>query len=311
MKIVCILIVAFIALVSADEWFRVANHLGTVTPSAIKFKACALPNVYVNAKNSGRIGFGFDLPAVVNVNGGGICTGGCGSGKRVIDAREDDDSDPNALYATDSAVNFHVYWSRGEGGDLGDPNRILTRVTNGDVAYQMGADTALSVASNSGSGYVSVGSLTARRYPEATFQFLDDNRVISQNWYFEQSNPNFACTSGGDANDLVQVYHVASVNNGNVGDLSFKSRVRFEFAEEATPLGKVSVQVVWNSATQRFEKHVRSTDGASFSHTWLTGIHVRVTAEVAGNQVVIMDDNSVPVTEFSQSLMILNLLLLL
>jgi len=275
--------------------FRVANHLGPDLPATISFKACGLPNVYVNAKNNSRFGFGQDIAAQANPDALGICpNGGCGgSSKRTI-AFRDDDSDTDALYAADSVVNFNIFWHSTDSS----PDQVLTRVSQGAVAYVMGPGSSLAISSiDGGNSYSTVtipgteSSVAARNYPQAVFNFNDNNRMVKQNWYLESNNGAPTCTAGAaNPNDLVSSYAISGVTNENIASLSFKSRVRFAFEPSSSNAnGRINVFAVWNSSTQHLEVHTRGDEGASFSANWISDIDVRIAITGTGVNALIQD----------------------
>jgi len=311
MKVILALLLVGISLVFAvpdsnNFKFRVANHLGPDLPAALAVKACGLPNVYVNAKDSGRVGFGHDIDSQLNPNAGGLCSGSsCGGNKRVMPTtRDEDDSDPDVLYAGDSVVNFHVYWR----ADQSDPERVLTRISQGDVAYAMGPDSSLSIQS-AGSATAefdvpnSSDTVLAKSYPTAAFSFNGHNRVIMQNWYLEHAVAPSCTLTASNPNDLVSTYTVAGVSNSNIASLNFKSRVRFDFASDGAPNGLVNVYVKWNAATSKFEKHIVGESGASFAPNWVDRISVRVSLvdENTGSLTAIIDDNIAPTATYLQA----------
>jgi len=256
----------------SSNWFRVANHIGTSIPAAIKFKSCGLPNmVYVNSKTlSGRVGFGYDVAAQSDPSLG-LCTNGC-SDKREPSHEEferGDGWDADALFAEDSAVNFMIYWGSYSGSAVAD--KIFTRITNGDVAYSLGADTTLTVSNtDQTAGYATIGDEVVRLYPDANFQFLSDNHVITQNWYFEQANPDFACTDSGASNDYVHVFAGPESD-----DVTFRTRVLFTFADgDANGLVGVAIET---DEDGNLVQHIR-TYGAEypFGGSWIGSIQVLV-----------------------------------
>jgi len=287
-------------------WFRVANHIGTQTPAAIRIKSCGLPTVHVNKKNSGRIGFGLDIAPQVNPNAGGMCSGGCADKKRsdwnLQSLREDDDvGDIHALYASDASANFDVFWSA-SGGSLSGGDKIMTRVSQGDVAYTLDSDASLTLVNEAAGGEyhnvavpgVSGANVNIRHYPEARFQFNDDNRIVTQNWRLEFDHPIESCTvNAPDNNEIVSEYHNTGITATNFNTWSFKSRVRFNFAPVTEPDGLVTVKVEWNAANARFLKRVRGTDGTDFAPAWLDDISVKVTAvNEAGTVIHVIDDDA-------------------
>jgi hypothetical protein len=146
MKVVLALLLFLVTVsVTSAAFFRVANHLGTNAPKGIKFKQCGLGNVYVNGKDTSRLGFGVDLPtASLELNG--IC--GDDDKKREVDSEHPEnfyeelsklpiDSDEvedfeargvaGAVVAADAVANMHVYWNK-DGDTYTEANRILLRV---------------------------------------------------------------------------------------------------------------------------------------------------------------------------------------
>jgi len=308
MKIILLVLVTLISYAIAGapsaNWFRVANHIGTAVPAAIKFKSCGLPNmVYVNAKSSGRIGFGYDVDAQSNPSLG-LCTGGCADDKRDdVDStffeRGEDGFDADALFAEDSAVNFMIYWGSYSVGAVAD--KIFTRITNGDVAYTLDADTTLTVSNaNQLSSYATIGDEVVRLYPNANFQFLSDNHVITQNWYFEQANPDYACSGDGSANDMVHVFPAPTSD-----DVTFRSRVLFTFADgEAVGTVGVAIELTDGHLVQ----HVRTFNCDNcfpYGGSWVGSIQVLVLGS-DGNTYINWDsttDSSTPsaTSSYSQS----------
>jgi len=281
--------------------FRVANHLGPDLPANIAFKSCGLPNVYVNIKNTNRVGFGLDIPAQANPNILGICPNGCGgSGSR----QERDSDEVPALYASDSVVNFNIFWHE----DDTTPDRVLTRISQGAVAYVMGPGSTLNIASiGDGNDFTnaSVPSTSqyvlAKNYPQAVFNFYDNNRMVMQNWYLEAAAAPGSCTPGAaNPNDLVTTYSVTGVTNENIGSLSFKSRVRFDFDQSEASNGLVSVSTIWNSSTQHFETHIRGDEGAGFNPSWISNIDVKIAITGSGVNAMI-DDTTEPTGSYIQN----------
>jgi len=295
--------------------FRVANHLGPDPPVSIKIKTCGLASVSLNGKDSGRLGLSYDIPTEMNPTASGICAGPCSGNKRDVatttgGVRGEDDEDTglaNALYATDSVINFHIYWRQNA-----DPSKVLTRISKGDVAYLMGADSAVWIEGvSSAQQYVTsqvpgvspAVFVEAKQYPTATFQFNDENKVVMQNWYLQRvSSVTCEPTSGGSnlpANDAMTQYAAGSVTNDNLDSQNFKSRIRFDLAEGGVPLGTVQVLILWNSAASLFEKHIR-TDGTDGS--WLTDISVKLTTvDDNGNTLTtLFDDDTTAVAQANQ-----------
>jgi len=305
-----------------NYWFRITNHIGASTPAAIKVKTCGLANVYVNAKDSGRMGFGYDLRPQLNPNVGGMCTGGCGSTKRTFDPdfdthtlrtdSDDDVGETNALYATDLTVNFGVFWNTDSNGNLINGNKIMTRIAHGDIAFVLGSDTSLSLDSvDSANQYSTVTApdssvVSVKHYPQAVFQFNDANRIIKQNWQLEFANDGETCVeSAPENNEIVSEYGGKNVTAVNYGNWGFKTRVRFDFAEDAAANGMVHVTLTYNSSTGRFLKRIRGSSGADFAPSWLSDISVYLTAtDGAGTVVLIDDDNNSgpqPITTYVQN----------
>jgi len=283
MKIIIIVLLTIVSYAIAgapsSNWFRVANHIGTSVPAAIKFKSCGLPNmVFVNAKDTGRIGFGYDVDAQSNP-ASGLCTNGCSDSddKREADHEEfergEDGWNPDALYAQDSAVNFMIYWGAYSSGAVAD--KIFTRIANGDVSYSLGSDTTLTVSNtNQLDSYTNIGDEVVRLYPDATFQFFSDNHVITQNWYFEQANPDFACTDDDDnANDMVHVFEGPASS-----DVTFRTRVLFTFTDDTPSSGVVAVAIEVDE-DGNLVQHIRTFNCADcfpYGGSWVDSIQVLV-----------------------------------
>jgi len=279
MKVIFLVLLTIISCAIAGapsaNWFRIANHIGTSTPAAIKFKSCGLPNmVYVNAKDTGRIGFGYDVDAQSNPSAG-LCPNGCSDDKREVAhpefERGDDGWNPSALVAQDSAVNFMIYWGYYGAGAVAD--KIFTRISNGNIAYSLGSDTTLTVSNTDQiDSYTTIGDEVVTLYPDASFQFLSDNHIITQNWYFEQTNPDFACSNEGTANDMVTVFAGPSSS-----DISYRTRVLFTFAD-GVPAGTVGVAVETDD-DGNLVQHIRTFNCADcfpYGGSWIESIQVLV-----------------------------------
>jgi len=289
MKVILVVLCVLVAVcASQDNWFRIANHIGTSLPAAIKFKSCGLvDNVFVNAKDSGRFGFGYDVPSDSNGGSSSMCSNGCDDKKRtVVKDDEERGDDNNALYAQDSAVNFMIYWTANSDGTFSTADKIFTRITNGDVAYSLGEDTTLTVSNvDQLSQYATVGSSVVRRYPSASFQFFSDNHVVTQNWYFEQINPDYNCQVSEDAyNDVVTTFTAGSDGT------DYKTRVTFVFTENCDTSiadGVVSVSVI-DDGHGNLVQHIQTLNGAeSFGAPWITDIQVLVTDASDSNTIYI------------------------
>jgi len=301
-----LLLVAVYAQYEDSFWFRVSNHIGTDTPTGIAIKTCGLGRFYVNKKDNGRFGFGYDIAPVVNPNANGMCTGGCGSDKRSdelfaqLDERGTEE-DANALFAGNAFVNFDLFWQTDADGNLINPDRILTRITNGDIAYLMSSDASVALNSADLDAFLSVTvpgtdvQVPVRKYPQATFQFSEDNRLIMQNWQLELATPTETCTvSAGSNNEVVYAFGAQGITATNLADWTFKTRVRFQFAEEAEPDGLVTVVIQYDSAgeTPVFNKRVRGTAGANFGPNWIDDISIKLTAYNGDTVLTLIDDDA-------------------
>jgi len=290
-----------------DFWFRVANHIGTETPAALRVKTCGLGRFYVNKKDNSRFGFGYDIAPVVNPYVNGLCTGGCGSSKRDseflarLDEKGENDMDvANALFASDSYINFDLYWGIDNNGDFTDDDRIMTRITNGDIAYVLSADASLLLDNGDQNNFINVtvpGSSSVvpiRQYPSANFQFNDDNHLITQNWKLELAYPAETCSINAPVNnEIVSLYAAQGITAENYADWSFKTRVRMEFIQNSAFIdGLVTVVAEYDATTGNFVKRIRGTAGASFAPLWIDAISMRLTATSGDTTLVLIDDDA-------------------
>jgi len=294
MKFILIVLFAFITLAFAGEssqnWFRIANHLGTSLPAALKFKSCGLADsVYVNAKDSGRFGFGYDVPASDSDSGFSMCGNGCGDKKRSIIKDDEERGEESGIVAVDSAVNFMIYWTANSDGSFSTADKIFTRISNGDVAYSLDTNSIITVSNvDQASRFVSVGGNNVKSYPAANFQFFSDNHVVTQNWYYEQVNPDYNCASNSEAfNDVVTVFPAGAAGT------SYKTRVSFTFADSCDTSeadGLVSVSVIENNGN--LETHIRSLNGAfALGAPWISNIDVLVT-DASDSSIIYIQSSS-------------------
>jgi len=302
-------IIIFIALLFtvtyAAKWYRIANHLGATPPKAIKFKQCGLGSVYVNGKDSGRIGFGVDLGASA-----GAAVGICDDGdkKRTIDPEDPEsliaaikslpeDSDEVESYkagrtdtyvANDATANMHVYWGK-SGSEFTDANRVLLRVVDGGVSYTLPSGTAVNVEPLSGDEYVGSGSSLVKVYNDAMFYFRDGMRTIMQNWIYHSNNQENCQsshdTANGNDNEMIKAYPKG-------GATDFKTRVRFEFNGNEV---SGHVQVYLTSDASKVYVHYRGIEGASYNPSW-GSIFVQV--KNAATDADIFDETTTAVTSY-------------
>jgi len=204
--------------------------------------------------------------------------------RNIFDER-DDGFNPDAVYADNSAVNFMIYWSTNSDGSFSTADKIFTRITNGDVAYSLDTDCTLTVSNaDDVDSYVTVSGSPVRTYPSANFQFLSDNHVVTQNWYYEQANPDYACSaSSGTHNDVVTSF------TAGASGTSYKTRVTFVFTDdaEASATGAVGVSIV-DDGEGHLLQHIRSLNGASaLGAGWISDIQVLVTDASDSNTIYI------------------------
>jgi len=167
----------FIAVATAQPFFRVANHVGTNVPNAVSFKQCGVAGtVWVHGKSTGnRFGYGADIPSEQAV--AGLCSDGpVVSGSYVAD---------------DATIGMTAYWA-GNYNNYEDGNRIGLAISGGELSYDLDNDCSAytdAVGTGSTGGY--------KNYPSVNFFYGEDMRSSSQNWIVHTSAecPNYYATA--------------------------------------------------------------------------------------------------------------------